>query len=709
MPHTKAKSRKHAEAVDPCDVPWRGEPFVEQTYAPGTFDDAALRELYERGAGIGDGNLPDIAFTSKHVPALVKMARDVKLFRAGVSPDLPLTYLIRLPPEGWTEQLAAEVVTLLNGVNGEEDLGELVHRVLQHAGAIALRPLELYLLDSTRLDDARSFAAETVKNICADGGELLRARGIAVLQQALRTHHTNKPEWNGFLIAMLMDLKAVEALPLIREAYVAKGVDEASCGDYGSVVFDIKGKVDPNDPLVAICMHCNSPAVTCKEALLKENDSIAVESLKQGMALFDKGAHEDAFQMFCRSITCCNGIFCDSIEATTARYMRTRIELWQRAMILLAEAKKECGDIEEAFNDVIQEETALTLSEKRFAYVSNCMSVDVVPFASGSKTLVLDTEACGDLRLSSNGDVLATASTSTHSVYVWDLTGASTSPRCINLGSTREIPERVRCTDSLAAMTSGRKIALWRWRDAASSNNQGQGINQSKYLRWLYGAAGPVGACVMDDDNSTLFACARETRRTCVLEYDTSTSRLRRTLIGFTMPKNEWGGSISPMPTAIACCRSHVVAAVYSGEIITWSRATGAVCARIPGTGEKTRAVSIAIAAGSVVCGMWTGNIFVYSVTNGSTLAQLTGLHGPVTALSTSFRNGYLVLRAGTLDGMISTRRFSLAAAGEKNDETHNSKKEHEETAPPLQNLPPLPKEAVDNSVLLSRVPESGL
>ena len=59
----------------------------------------------------------------------------------------------------------------------------------------------------------------------------------------------NDPETNGFILADLIQLNAVEALPIIRSAYEQDLVDESIAGDWGEVLKALGQKVDQNDPV----------------------------------------------------------------------------------------------------------------------------------------------------------------------------------------------------------------------------------------------------------------------------------------------------------------------------------------------------------------------------------------------------------------------------------------------------------------------------
>jgi tetratricopeptide (TPR) repeat protein len=193
---------------------------------------------------------------------------------------------------------------------------------------------------------------------------------------ALRTHLVNRREWNGFLVSMLIDLRAKEALPLIREAYAASRVDRETCGDYGSVLLEITGKIDPHDPLVTMCQHCNLPEVLCRRRAQADNDRAATQALNEGTALFNTDRIREAFPVLCKAVTC-SSVLSDSIDGCSARFLRARClmalnrfeeaasdcsellhllglkDLWWRAKLLRAEAHRERGHVEEAVNDVV--------------------------------------------------------------------------------------------------------------------------------------------------------------------------------------------------------------------------------------------------------------------------------------------------------------------------------------------------------------------
>ena len=63
----------------------------------------------------------------------------------------------------------------------------------------------------------------------------LRDRVVGILTDALSRYATQEPELNGLLLVELLKLKATEAVPVIREAFLADRIDESMAGGWGDV------------------------------------------------------------------------------------------------------------------------------------------------------------------------------------------------------------------------------------------------------------------------------------------------------------------------------------------------------------------------------------------------------------------------------------------------------------------------------------------
>jgi hypothetical protein len=62
---------------------------------------------------------------------------------------------------------------------------------------------------------------------------------VGVLTQQLEQFTKNSSELNGFLIADLLDLKAVESAPIMEQAFAAKRVDTSIAGGWLDVQIDL--------------------------------------------------------------------------------------------------------------------------------------------------------------------------------------------------------------------------------------------------------------------------------------------------------------------------------------------------------------------------------------------------------------------------------------------------------------------------------------
>ncbi|HJZ48417.1 MAG TPA: hypothetical protein VKE41_14670 [Roseiflexaceae bacterium] len=192
--------------------------------------------------------IAQLGFTEEHVPDLVRMTRDRALNTmpsdsdAGWAPIHALTALASLD----VGTHAAELVPLFD--IDSEWFGEDLPTILGKAGQPALGPLRQYVQDRTRWQYGRWNAGGAVEQIGKQHPEL-RDQAIQILSEALEHAGEDDPETNGFFLADLIHLNAVEALPVIRRAFEQDAIDESIAGDWGEVLKALGRKVDQNDPL----------------------------------------------------------------------------------------------------------------------------------------------------------------------------------------------------------------------------------------------------------------------------------------------------------------------------------------------------------------------------------------------------------------------------------------------------------------------------
>lgn len=257
-------NRREAEAEMDLDYDWGGDgrdlykpvrAHVEAALVP---TDAPYPPPLDELLRVGDASeymasaarIEALGLTQAHVPDLVRMTRDRALNTAMSDTDevwAPIHALHALKQFDVTEHVA-ELLPLFDV--DTDWFGSALPHVLQNTGAPGLELLGDYVRDRKRWIWGRAGAAETVPKIVAQQPEL-RERAVQILSDELAHSEANAPEMNGSLLGDLLELKAVEALPIIRRAFEQDLVDEMIAGDWTSVLVEFGQTPDPDDPLVA--------------------------------------------------------------------------------------------------------------------------------------------------------------------------------------------------------------------------------------------------------------------------------------------------------------------------------------------------------------------------------------------------------------------------------------------------------------------------
>ena len=178
-----------------------------------------------------------LGITEADIPELTRMVTDMTLY------DAPEDSLRNWAPiHAWRVlgQLRAvaaigPLINLLRLADQNDDwASEELPQVLGLIGPAAIDPLV------TRLGNRECGEWERVaivSSFCEIGRRHPDARGecVAVLNQQLERYADNTDELNGFLIAELLDLHAVEAAPAIQQAFMSDAVDVTIVGDWDDV------------------------------------------------------------------------------------------------------------------------------------------------------------------------------------------------------------------------------------------------------------------------------------------------------------------------------------------------------------------------------------------------------------------------------------------------------------------------------------------
>jgi hypothetical protein len=201
---------------------------------------APVDRLLTLGEAFRRNEWPDVdtlGIGPEHVPELIRMALDDELYWA----DSEAT-------EVWAPIHARRALGLLRAQDAivpflqllEEDDSdwptEELPDVYAMIGPAAIPALTRYMADEFHDSWPRIIASLC---LCSIGEQHPSARGqcIDALTKQLKRFGENEPEFNGFLVSRLVDLKARKAAKVIREAFEADRVDTTIMGDWEDARF----------------------------------------------------------------------------------------------------------------------------------------------------------------------------------------------------------------------------------------------------------------------------------------------------------------------------------------------------------------------------------------------------------------------------------------------------------------------------------------
>lgn len=186
----------------------------------------------------------ELGITAEHVPELIRLLLDEKVFWA--DPD---SLEVWGTMHAWRAlgQLRAEAaIEPLLQVMGWDDEADWsldeIPRVLGMIGPAALEPVRAALARLALDKDTRWIVAASAANALEEIAKRFpEARGAVVdaLQRQLRWWARQDEDLNASLVSSLVDLRAVEAAPVIEEAFLAGAVDESLVGDWEDVQVEL--------------------------------------------------------------------------------------------------------------------------------------------------------------------------------------------------------------------------------------------------------------------------------------------------------------------------------------------------------------------------------------------------------------------------------------------------------------------------------------
>lgn len=208
------------ERKPPAPVPPDLAPLLERLKQMG---EEADKELLERIVAYGPGA----------IPPLIDLATDDSLLypvEETAATWAPI-YAVRLLGQLHAQEAIEPLLPLLT-IPGDNYIAMELEQALGLIGPAALPPLAERLGDRTQDEHLRAHAANTMANIAKNYAET-RAEVISLIRAQIDS--TTNPTLNGFLIATLMHLQALEALPSIERAFAEGRVDLFVAGDLENV------------------------------------------------------------------------------------------------------------------------------------------------------------------------------------------------------------------------------------------------------------------------------------------------------------------------------------------------------------------------------------------------------------------------------------------------------------------------------------------
>jgi hypothetical protein len=220
----------------------------EHQYAP------PLDQLLSLGQPVGQDleiDCEGLGLCSEHVPELIRMARDEALHSGPTE-----SQIIWAPVHAWRALAAMRAEAAIEPLLGllpkvDDDLEEWIASELPHVfaaiGPASLEPVANCLADDRRGVWSRVIAAESLEHL-GKAHPATRADCVASLTGQLRQFNQQEDTLNASLIWDLAQLKAVEAAPLIKEAFAAGKVDEAHGGDWEDIQIELGLKTRREHP-----------------------------------------------------------------------------------------------------------------------------------------------------------------------------------------------------------------------------------------------------------------------------------------------------------------------------------------------------------------------------------------------------------------------------------------------------------------------------
>ncbi|MBV9384903.1 MAG: hypothetical protein JOZ78_00585 [Chroococcidiopsidaceae cyanobacterium CP_BM_ER_R8_30] len=185
-------------------------------------------------------NYLKLGISAAQIPELIRMATDEKLYQAN-----PNSLKFWAPIHAWRTlgQLQAQaaiepLIGLFPKRDGEEEIlvwiGEELPIVLSLIGPAAIPALAGYLADRSKGVFSRTIAISSLEEISVKHPDC-RTCCVTVLTHQLESFQENGAELNSFIVAGLLDLRAIESASVIEPVFKTDCVDQTITGNWNEV------------------------------------------------------------------------------------------------------------------------------------------------------------------------------------------------------------------------------------------------------------------------------------------------------------------------------------------------------------------------------------------------------------------------------------------------------------------------------------------
>jgi hypothetical protein len=176
----------------------------------------------------------------EHVSALIRLACDVALHHGD-----PNSSTVWAPLHAWRAlaQLRAEagvapLLALLQRIEGDDAADLELPVVFGMIGPTAIPHIAAFIATHKDLAWSVGTAISGLSQIVARHSSC-RGECVAILVRTLEPHADTDPTINGFAVSALLDLRAVEAIDTIRDAFRRDAIDLSIAGDIEDVEIEL--------------------------------------------------------------------------------------------------------------------------------------------------------------------------------------------------------------------------------------------------------------------------------------------------------------------------------------------------------------------------------------------------------------------------------------------------------------------------------------